>query len=228
MTSLNLKKMMNLPRKHQKNVHVVDKSRYVSSVSDEKAAALSQAATRMKVDTARKPSEPLEINGELVSAMGELKDVLVGDEKVQGRNYYDVNEQVSQPVTTNIVVMYGVVKKYVAVKCAVVEDMLGTPLSLTWDSVTEDRSVHNDKKLEEVLAELEMRLEGLSSYQAAEEYEVAEWSSMDKEHIMKAGLKKDKLEREKSWKIQMSRIYQPLSWGCFGWQQVPPNRLLIL
>ena len=158
MTSLNLKKMMNLPRKHQKNVHVVDKSRYVSSVSDEKAAALSQAVTRMKVDTVREPSEPLEIKGELVSAMGELKDVLVGDEKVQGRNYYDVNEQVSQPVTTNIVVMYGVVKKYVAVKCAVVEDKLGTPLSLTWDSVTEDRSVQNDKKLEEVLAELEMKL----------------------------------------------------------------------
>jgi hypothetical protein len=127
----------------------------------------------MKVDTVREPFEPLEIKGELVSAMGELKDVLGGDEKMQGRNenYYDVNKQVSQPVTTNIaiVVMYGVVKKYVAVKCAVVEDMLGTPLSLTWDSVTEDRSVHNDKKLEEVLAELEMKLEGLSSYQAAEE-----------------------------------------------------------
>jgi hypothetical protein len=164
MTSPNLKRlMMNLPRDHQKNVMdtVEEPSElHVSSVSDEKAATLSQASTRMKLDTVREPFEPLEIKGELVSAMGELKDVLGGDEKVQGRNenYYDVNEQVSQPVTTNIVVMYSVVEKYVAVKCAVVEDKLGTPLSLTWDSVTEDRSVQNDKKLEEVLAELEMKL----------------------------------------------------------------------
>ena len=34
--------------------------------------------------------------------MEELKDMMRGDEEVEGRdeNYYDVNQQVSQPITT--------------------------------------------------------------------------------------------------------------------------------
>jgi hypothetical protein len=126
--------------------------------SDEKAATLSQAATlyqiSMKVKMVEEPTEPQEIKGELVSAMGELKDVPQGDEKVQGRDEnYDVYKQVSLPITTNTMVMNSVVKKYKVVKYAVVEDMLGTPLSLSPDSVKEDSAMYNDKKLEEVLAE---------------------------------------------------------------------------
>ena len=82
MISQNLKEM-NLPSNHQKDtqssVYVAD---MVFSVSDVKAATLSQAATlcqiRMKVDMVKEPAEPQEIKGELVSAMGELKDVLQG------------------------------------------------------------------------------------------------------------------------------------------------------
>ena len=93
-------------------------------------------------------------------------------------------------------VMHSVVKKYEAVKYAVVEDMLGTPLSLSTDSVKEDSAMYDDEKLEEVLAELGMQLEGLSSYQEQKCYEVAEWRSKDKEHSKKARLmKKVKLGR---------------------------------
>ena len=182
MTSQNLKEM-NLPSNHQKDtqssVYVAD---MVFSVSDVKAAALSQAATLRQ-----------ETKGEIVSAMGELKYVMKGDEKVKGR---DKNQQVSQPVTTTIMVMYCVVEKYEAVKYAVVVDMLDTPLSLTRESVREDSASYDDDKWEEVLAEQEMMLEGLSSYQEQKCYEVAEWRSKDKEHSKKAGLmKKVKLGR---------------------------------
>ena len=40
----------------------------------------------MKVDTVRELTKPKEIKGELVSARGELKEVLRTDKKVQGRN----------------------------------------------------------------------------------------------------------------------------------------------
>ena len=75
MTSLNLKKM-NLPKNHQmdmqSSVYLADmveepSEPYVSSVSDVKAAALSQAVTlrqiRMKVDMVEEPAEPKEIKG---------------------------------------------------------------------------------------------------------------------------------------------------------------------
>ena len=112
MTSLNLQKMMNLPRKHQEEtlqeeyLHMVNmveepSESHVSIISDVKGVSLSQA--KMKVDKVREPAEPHEI---IRSAMGELKDVLRWDEKVQGRNKnnYNVNEAVSQPVNTTIVV----------------------------------------------------------------------------------------------------------------------------
>jgi predicted Zn-dependent protease len=204
MTSPDLK--MSLPEDHQKDTQdsvcvaemVVEPSElHVPPVSDVKAAALSQAAAhnkiKMKVDKVRGPTAPQEIKGELVSAMGELRDT-----KVQGRTEkcYDVKKQVSLPITTNTMVMHSVVKKYKAVKYAVVEDMLGTPLSLSTDSVKEDSTMYDDKMLEEVLAELGMQLEGLSSYQEQKCYEVAEWRSKDKEHSKKARLmKKVKLGR---------------------------------
>ena len=122
MTSPNLKRlMMNLPRDHQKNVMDMVEDPYEShvfTISDEKAATLSQAATlyqiSMKVDMVEEPAEPQEIKGELVSAMVELKDVLQEDVKVQGRNknYYDVNEQVRQP-NTNYIMVEPVYEKHV-------------------------------------------------------------------------------------------------------------------
>ena len=102
MTSLNLKKMMNLPREHQEEtlqeeyLHVVNmveepSESHVSTISDVKGVTLSQA--KMKVDKVREPAEPQEI---IRNAMGELRDVLRWDEKVQGRNKnnYNVNEAV--------------------------------------------------------------------------------------------------------------------------------------
>ena len=118
MTSPDLK--MNLPRDHQQNVMDMVEDPYEShvfTISDEKAATLSQAATlyqiSMKVDMVEEPAEPQEIKGELVSAMVELKDVLQEDVKVQGRNknYYDVNEQVRQPNTNYIMVEPVAVKR---------------------------------------------------------------------------------------------------------------------
>ena len=103
--------------------------------------------------------------------MGELKDVLWGDKKVQGRdeNIDEMYQQVSQPITTNITVMFSVLEKYEAVKYVVVQDMLGTPLSLTRDSVKQDSALYDDDKLEEVSGEQGMMLKGLSSYQDAAE-----------------------------------------------------------
>ena len=199
MTSPDLK--MSLPEDHQKDTQdsvcvaemVVEPSElHVPPVSDVKAAAHNKI--KMKVDKVRGPTAPQEIKGELVSAMGELRDT-----KVQGRTEkcYDVKKQVSLPITTNTMVMHSVVNKYEAVKYAVVEDMLGTPLSLSTDSVKEDSAMYDDKMLEEVLAELGMQLEGLSSYQEQKCYEVAEWRSKDKEHSQKARLmEKVKLGRE--------------------------------
>ena len=81
---------------------------HVSTLSDVKGVTLSQA--KMKVDKVREPAEPQEI---IRNAMGELRDVLRWDEKVQGRNKnnYNVNEAVSQPVNTTIVVTYSVDKQ---------------------------------------------------------------------------------------------------------------------
>jgi hypothetical protein len=103
-------------------------------------------------------------------------------------NINEMYRQVSQPVTTTIMVMYCVVEKYAAVKYVVVEDMLGRPLSLTRDSMKEDSTLYNDNKLEEVLAEQEVMLEGLSSYQEQKNYEVAEWRSMDERHTEEVGI----------------------------------------
>ena len=172
MTSQNLKEM-NLPSSHQKDmqssVYVADmveepSEPHVSSVSNVKAAALSQAVTlrqiRMKVDMVKEPAEPQEIEGEMVSAIGELKNMRRGDEEMEGRdeNNYDVNQQVSQPITTNITVMYSVDVKYKAVKNTEVEDM-PRPLCLAKVTVKEEGAMYDDEKLEEVLAELGMQLE---------------------------------------------------------------------
>ena len=83
--------------------------------------------------------------------MEELKDMMRGDEEVEGRdeNYYDVNQQVSQPITTNIAVMYSVDVKYQAVKNTEVEDTL-RPLCLANVTVMKDSSLYSDDKLEEV------------------------------------------------------------------------------
>jgi hypothetical protein len=88
------------------------------------------------------------------------------DEEVQCRNK---NETVSHPVITTIVVMYSVVEERVVVKNVEVENMYNIPLSLTWYNVTEDKSVHDDKMLGEVLAGLEEKPVYLSSYQADDE-----------------------------------------------------------
>ena len=128
---------------------------YMSTVRDVKAATLSQAATlrqiRMKVDMVKEPAEPQEIKGELVSTMGELKDVMRGEEKVEGRdeNIDEMYQQVSQPITTNIAVMYSVDVKYQAVKNTEVEDT-PRPLCLAKVTVMKDSSVYSDDKLEEV------------------------------------------------------------------------------
>jgi hypothetical protein len=191
MTSQNLKEM-NLPSNHQKDtqssVYVADT---VFSVSDVKAAALSQAATLRQ-----------ETKGEIVSAMGELKYVMKGGEKVKGR---DKNQQVSQPVTTTIMVMYCVVEKYEAVKYAVVVDMLDTPLSLTRESVREDSASYDDDKWEEVLAEQEMMLEGLSSYQEQKNYEVAEWRSVDERHNVEVGIEMKEKTVVKPKEVKLGR-----------------------
>ena len=191
MISQNLKEM-NLPSNHQKDtqssVYVAD---MVFSVSDVKAAALSQAATLRQ-----------ETKGEIVSAMGELKYVMKGDEKVKGR---DKNQQVSQPVTTTIMVMYCVVEKYEAVKYAVVVDMLDTPLSLTRESVGEDSASYDDDKWEEVLAEQEMMLEGLSSYQEQKNYKVAEWRSEDERHNVEVGIEMKEKTVVKPKEVKLGR-----------------------
>ena len=191
MTSQNLKEM-NLPSNHQKDtqssVYVAD---MVFSVSDVKAAALSQAATLRQ-----------ETKGEIVSAMGELKYVMKGDEKVKGR---DKNQQVSQPVTTTIMVMYCVVEKYEAVTYAVVVDMLDTPLSLTRESVREDSASYDNNKWEEVLAEQEMMLEGLSSYQEQKNYKVAEWRSEDERHNVEVGIEMKEKTVVKPKEVKLGR-----------------------
>ena len=185
MTSQNLKEM-NLPSNHQKDtqssVYVAD---MVFSVSDVKAATLRQ-----------------ETKGEIVSAMGELKYVMKRDEKVKGR---DKNQQVSQPVTTTIMVMYCVVEKYEAVKYAVVVDMLDTPLSLTRESVGEDSASYDDDKWEEVLAEQEMMLEGLSSYQEQKNYKVAEWRSVDERHNVEGGIEMKEKTVVKPKEVKLGR-----------------------
>ena len=61
--------------------------------------------------------------------------------------------------------------------------------------MTEDSSMYDDRKLEEVSAEQQMMLEGLSSYQDQKKYEVAEWRSRYKEHKEKDKLKKELEER---------------------------------
>ena len=219
MTSLNLKKM-NLPRDHQKNVADMVKGPselHVSSVSDVKAAALSQAATlrqvRMKVDMVGEPSEPQETNGELLSTVGEPKDVMRGDKKVQGRNENidEMYQQVSQPITTNITVMFSVLEKYEAVKYVVVEDMLGTPLSITRDSVKEDSALYDDDKLEEVLAKQGMMLEGLSSYQEQKNYEVAEWRSIDGRHSAEAWMEMKEKTVVKPKEVKLGRRCRSLA-----------------
>jgi hypothetical protein len=165
----------------------------VPPLSDVKAA-LSQAATtgkiKMKVDTVRGPTAPQEIKGELVSAMGELRD--------RNEKCYDVKKQVSLPITTNIIVMHSVVEENEAVNYTVWVEDTPQPLILAKVIVAGDSSMYDDGKLEEVLAEQEMILVGLSSYQEQNRYEVA-----------------------KSWYMQTSRIYQPLSGGCIVWQKVP-------
>jgi hypothetical protein len=105
-------------------------------------------------------------------------------------------------------VVNHVVAKYVAVKSARVEDMSVVPLSLTRDRVTGDSSEYSNR--EEVLAEPGMRLVVFPPAQKQKKYEVAKQKRV-KKYIMKAGLMKDKLEKENSWKMQSSRIYQPLS-----------------
>jgi hypothetical protein len=75
--------------------------------------------------------------------------------------------------TTNIMVMHSVVEENEAVKYTVWVEDTPRPLSLAKVIVTEDSSMYDDGKLEEVLAEQEMMLVGLSSYQKQKCYEVA-------------------------------------------------------
>ena len=75
-------------------------------------------------------------------------------------------------------------------------------------AVLKDYSVYEDDKSEEVLAEQQLMLVGLSSYHLQKKYEVAEWRSRYKEHSKKAGSGKNMMKKEKSWQMQMSRIYQ--------------------
>ena len=111
-------------------------------------------------------------------------------------------------ITTNIVVMFSVVEKYKAVKYVVVEDMLDTPLSLTMDSVKEDSALYDDDKLEEVLAEQEMMLEGLSSYQEQKNYEVAEWRSIDGRHSAEAGMEMKEKTVVKPKEVKLGRRFE--------------------
>ena len=130
---------------------------------------------------------------------------------------------VIQPTTKNIRVLNSVVMQYVAVKSAMVEDMSGVPLSLTSDSVTGDSSDYSDR--EEVLAEPGMRLVVFPPAQKQKKYEVAGQKGEEKYNVRIE--RKDKMVKlgrrsEESCKMQRTRIFQPLSWGCIGWQQVPP------
>ena len=68
--------------------------------------------------------------------------------------------------------------------------------------------MYEDDKSEEVLAEQQLKLVGLSSYHLKEKYEVAELRSRYKEHSKKAGSAENMLKKEKSWQMQTSRIYQ--------------------
>ena len=103
-----------------------------------------------------------------------------------------------------------------------VEDMSGAPLSLTRYSVTEDSSEYDAR--EEVLAELGEQLKFFPPTQREKKYEVAEQQGKEKYNV-KDKEKDKKKEMVESWKMQRTRIYQLMSWGCIGWQRVPPNRL---
>ena len=142
-----------------------------------------------------------------------------GEELEEGKVYIYVKKVVCLPTIKNIRVVNSVVVQYVAVKSAVVEDMSGVPLSLTRESVTRDSSDYSDR--EEVLAEPEMRLVVFPPAQKQKEYEVAEEKYIVKNEPRD---KEDKLGRRsvESCKMQRTRIFQLLSWGCIGWQQVPP------
>merc|ERR1719508_241038 len=159
-------------------------------------------------------------------AMKELTDV--------GRGVYTIveykQEKVSLPTIKSIVVVYSVaVKSKSFKKSVVVEAMLGMPLSLTKNSVMKDSSLYGDG--EEVLAELGVKLVVFPPSKMQKGYEVAEWKHVEKKHITRAGMKDRKVklgEKMGVLKDADSRIFQPLSWGCIGWRQAPPNRLIIL
>ena len=112
----------------------------------------------------------------------------------------------------------------VAVNYVEVEDML-RPLSLTKDIVMMRSCDYDNTEREEVLAELTEQHEVLPLTQRQMKYEVAEEKGVAK-YIVRIELKdkEDKLGRrsENSCKMQRTRIFQLLSWGCIGWQQAPP------
>ena len=89
--------------------------------------------------------------------------------------------------------------------------------------MTRDSSDYSDR--EEVLAEPEMRLVVFPPTQKQKEYEVAEKKGVEKYIVKNEPRDKEvKLGRRsvESCKMQRTRIFQLLSWGCIGWQQVPP------
>ena len=135
--------------------------------------------------------------------------------------FYYYKEVVSQPAIKKSMVVYNRKAQY-TVLSARVEDMSGAPLSLTRYSVTEDSSEYDAR--EEVLAELGEQLKFFPPTQREKKYEVAEQQGEDKYNV-KDKEKDKKKEMVESWKMQRTRIYQLMSWGCIGWQRVPPNRL---
>ena len=88
------------------------------------------------------------------------------------------------------------------------------------------RSSDNDNTgKEEVLAEVTEQLEVFPPTKKQMKYEVAEQMGVVKYIVrIEQKDKEVKLGRRsvESCKMQRTRIFQLLSWGCIGWQQVPP------
>ena len=127
-----------------------------------------------------------------------------------------------------MLVMYCVVLEIMAAKYVEVEDMLW-PLSLAKDIVMMRSSYYDSTGTEEVLAELTEQLEVFPPTQRQMKYEVTEQQGVEK-YIMRIEQKDKEVKlgrrSEESCKMQRTRILQLLSWGCIGWQQVPPIVLL--
>ena len=75
--------------------------------------------------------------------------------------------------------------------------------------------MYDDNKLEEVLAELKMQLEGPSSYQEQKNYKVAEWRSLYERLIVEAGMKMKEKNEVKPKEVKLGRRFRSLA-RCRG------------